>query len=585
MFYDKYPMSPGEYAYFKKNFERGINPPYSGSFNNDFYSEGMGCCIRGELWGCLFPFDSTTAAAYAEIDGCIDHSAESVIAAKFISSVISECFSGSDIPSIVIKCAERLPESRFKRMALDVIGWCGSVDCHFEILDKIIAGYGHPDCTNVFQNNGIIIVCLLKYSDDFALMCEKAISCGFDTDCTVGICASVYGTANGAAAFSRIFGIDDVALVLGADCPDYGKSVKNFAAEVAKYGVYFSGLDGKGRIKNSPAFSYGFTRETMFSLEEYEPVMLPGQSQTVKIRLSGRGFAVPRSLKLSVPEGFGGRIGAQEGGVVSVECVMLDNLEYRDKNVFTLYADGGEYNFGFYAPQTLYVSKPYFENFYDIELEKYSSYLDYFGPLPDRDDALRRYHISYDTDFDKQYLDMARLSVGEFAGFSKVYNIGDRIDAVGLTGYTGPCVLYIVKELYSDEDKFARMLIGTSDCVEVYLNGEKLLLSKSRGFFTYERFHLPEVRLKKGRNVFAYKILRANKHAEYSAIITEQGECMAFPKHMLGFMQRTDSEVRPEKINQQKGVEDYGTLDQESGGAVVCAADVFRGGVRRAGRG
>ena len=36
-FYSKYPLSPGEYAYFKKNYMRGIMPPESGTFNNRYY--------------------------------------------------------------------------------------------------------------------------------------------------------------------------------------------------------------------------------------------------------------------------------------------------------------------------------------------------------------------------------------------------------------------------------------------------------------------------------------------------------------------------------------------------------------------
>nr|MBQ4318107.1 ADP-ribosylglycohydrolase family protein [Clostridia bacterium] len=45
--------SPGEYVVMRRNFMRGVYPPYSGRFSNDFYIEGMGCPIRSEIWGCL----------------------------------------------------------------------------------------------------------------------------------------------------------------------------------------------------------------------------------------------------------------------------------------------------------------------------------------------------------------------------------------------------------------------------------------------------------------------------------------------------------------------------------------------------
>ena len=49
-FCEKYPGSPGEYSVMRKNYSRGIFPPYSGEYCNDFYVEGMGCPIRSEIW-------------------------------------------------------------------------------------------------------------------------------------------------------------------------------------------------------------------------------------------------------------------------------------------------------------------------------------------------------------------------------------------------------------------------------------------------------------------------------------------------------------------------------------------------------
>lgn len=38
--------APGEYAFFKKNHRRGLKTPYSGTFNNEYYKNGMGAPIR-----------------------------------------------------------------------------------------------------------------------------------------------------------------------------------------------------------------------------------------------------------------------------------------------------------------------------------------------------------------------------------------------------------------------------------------------------------------------------------------------------------------------------------------------------------
>lgn len=530
-FYERYPISPGEYAYFKKNFERGINPPYSGSFNNDFYSEGMGCCIRGELWGCLFPGNPELAMRYAGFDGCMDHSRESVISEYFVSAAVSLAFNENDIHSIVKKACDLLPESRFKRMITDVAGWCGEEDDHLAVLEKIISVYGHPDCTNVFQNMGIVLIGLLKFSDDFIGMCEKINGCGFDTDCTVGLCASIYGVLNGAKTLQALSKIDDVELIIEADCCDYDKSVRKFALTVTEYGELLSGKRNAAGL---------FERDVLFSLEEYRPVMQAGEEQTVRIKTENLPDGVTlEDFTLMAPAGFYGKPLRFKDGSVSLLCGRSAPAEVNsDKNLFTLSVNGAAYGFGFYVPDLLYVSRPYFENFYNIEVGKYSDYKEYFNGFPDKDNAIRNYHLSYDIEPRREYEDINELTSGGYRRFYRVEHTGDKLEVGELTSYQGPCVLYVAKEFYSQEAKAARLIAGASDYMEIYLNGVLLVKNEKPGYFTFEKFHVPEIKINKGKNVFIYKIVRYNKNAEYSAIITEQGSSLRFPKHMLGFTQQ-----------------------------------------------
>jgi len=539
LFYEKYPFCPGEYAYFKKNFERGVNPPYSGSFNNDFYSEGMGCCIRGELWGCLFPANPGLASRYAALDGALDHSRESVISEQFISSVVALAFVENDIRSIIAKARDSLPESRFKRMVTDVTEWCAEENDHLVIREKIICRYGHPDCTNVFQNNGIIVMCLLKFFDDFILMCEKAVSCGFDTDCTAGICASVYGVVNGASKFKELFGFEDVRLVLGIDCDYYGSSVKNFAGEVALYGCYFTRINHALAISDMPDVSCTFENKPVFSLEDYTPVLSLSESTVIKIRVSNMPRFTANDITLEVPDGFDGDILSVHEDLVSIRCTMKPRTMYKDKNLFKLGAGGFIYTFGFYAPQTLLVSRPYFENYYTIDSAQYrnGSYYDFFNSMEERGNAIRNYHLSYEICPKKEYRDIGEIFKGGYSDFCRARNIGDRIEVGNLTQYQGPCVLYIVKEIWCEKERTACMIFGASDYLEVWLNGELLLRKEEQGYFTFEKYHIPVVKLREGKNIFVYKVIRRNKNSEYSAIITEEGKLLQFPKHILGFEQ------------------------------------------------
>ena len=73
-----YPYGPNEYGYGKRNYRRGIKPPLSGTYANEFFMHSMGCPIRAEIWASLFPFYPEKAVEYSYMDGCIDHGAEDV---------------------------------------------------------------------------------------------------------------------------------------------------------------------------------------------------------------------------------------------------------------------------------------------------------------------------------------------------------------------------------------------------------------------------------------------------------------------------------------------------------------------------
>jgi len=67
-----------EYGTFLNNAQRGLNPPVSGWFNNEFFSQSMGCPIRAEIWGLVAPGNPALAADLARMDGELDHEKNSV---------------------------------------------------------------------------------------------------------------------------------------------------------------------------------------------------------------------------------------------------------------------------------------------------------------------------------------------------------------------------------------------------------------------------------------------------------------------------------------------------------------------------
>ena len=62
----------GEYGTAKTNLRAGLQPPVSGTHNNDF-KDSCGSFIRSEIWACLFPGHPEKAAQYAFQDAVVDH--------------------------------------------------------------------------------------------------------------------------------------------------------------------------------------------------------------------------------------------------------------------------------------------------------------------------------------------------------------------------------------------------------------------------------------------------------------------------------------------------------------------------------
>ena len=65
-----------EYAVSIRNINLGILPPVSGTYDNSYFLNSMGCPIRSEIWALLAPGSFRTVKRYAEMDGSVDHGSE-----------------------------------------------------------------------------------------------------------------------------------------------------------------------------------------------------------------------------------------------------------------------------------------------------------------------------------------------------------------------------------------------------------------------------------------------------------------------------------------------------------------------------
>ena len=238
-----YPFN--EYGIFLKNYERGILPPYSGSFNNPLFCEGEGCPIRSEIWGMVFPGDGDTAAAYAGIDGSLDHAGEAVWIEQYYAAVESMAFAGgygaegTNMEALLMGQLHRLPEGSRARACVNLVmktfheDPCGWKKARARMLRK----FGHFDFTNAVTNLGITVIALLYGGEDLWKVINIAFRCGYDTDCTCATAAAVWGILHGAEKIPEdLKALVNDRFVIGIDLERADNSIRKLTEETCALG-------------------------------------------------------------------------------------------------------------------------------------------------------------------------------------------------------------------------------------------------------------------------------------------------------------------------------------------------------------
>lgn len=232
-----YPFS--EYGYFMKNYERGINPPYSGIINNSFFKEGMGCPIRSEIWAVICPGNPELAAKYAYIDATLDHAENSVYAEQFLAAAESIAFFENDILKVIDKAMKYVPQgSKLYSCFSDVLNAYKNGESIYGARKVVLAKYSHPDFTNVVQNMGIIFIALLYGKGDIRDTINIALRCGYDTDCTCASAASIVGIISGYSGLGdEITSLIKDYFICGIDVKRPSDSIRRLAEDCARVAV------------------------------------------------------------------------------------------------------------------------------------------------------------------------------------------------------------------------------------------------------------------------------------------------------------------------------------------------------------
>lgn len=189
-----------EYGIGKANLKRGLPPPISGDYQNDWRNSN-GAWIRTEVWACVAPALPDVAAKYAMEDAAVDHGAgEGTFAAAFVAAMQSAAFVEKDLRKCIEIGLEAIPAT--SRMAKSIVFCLECYDkgmtwkdarCAVQELNADIGNGWFEAPSNVTYT----VIGLLWGEGDFKKSMITAINCGDDTDCTGATCGATLGILYG----------------------------------------------------------------------------------------------------------------------------------------------------------------------------------------------------------------------------------------------------------------------------------------------------------------------------------------------------------------------------------------------------
>ena len=546
-----YPFN--EYGIFLKNYERGILPPYSGSFNNPLFCEGEGCPIRSEIWGMVFPGDGDTAAAYAGMDGSLDHAGEAVWIEQYYAAVESMAFAdgydtagepmvfahehgteGANIEALLMGELHRLPEGSRARACVNLVmetfheDPCGWKKARARMLRK----FGHFDFTNAVTNLGITVIALLYGGEDLWKVINIAFRCGYDTDCTCATAAAVWGIQHGAEKIPEdLKALVNDRFVIGIDLKRTDNSIRKLAEETCALGRKLAEenisttengfgpnvnteetLDIDILYTDRPAIGFNDHCGIGIRLKNHFPIEKEWNLRIAGLPLGWR--AVPEHQTLVLEPG------QEKTAEVLIETTDDVKILY-SKNLLKAVAgdDVQEFRrcFGIAGASEWTAAGPYFENLEKDDPPGIPSAHGEGCILPTLECM-----VNNAVYLEKEYIDEQNFaqafSVEETC---RVHGYEDLLPLDEAFPFQGQGCIYLRQKLVSDTEQDVWAVIGNNDGFKLWVNGELCLEQDEIRLWTpYNNYQT--VHLKKGVNEVVIKVLKRTESMKFS---------IAFRKH------------------------------------------------------
>ena len=507
-----YPFN--EYGIFRRNWRLGIHPPASGRFTNQFWETGMGCPIRAEIWGYVFPGAPDLAARYAAMDGSLDHTEQSIGAEMMLAAMASMAFFVSDVRRLAAMFLHYLPEGspirRLTQVALQAYEEGLSLR---EAHSRIMALAGLPEACDAQINVPFTFLGLLYGGGDLQETMLAALRCGYDTDCTLATSAALIGQILGASRIpeplKRRVGDE---LVMGIQYRRPEMTLSALARDTARMGVLLSQACGTGveivgapRMDPLPSAARAPAARLTVTYAGV-PAAAPGDRVEVTIQAMG---AIPSGTQLTIqgPPGWTvvpaeTTLDATHRRVPVTLHAPTEVTEWPMRQLFTarLATDPPvEYVFG--------VAGAGLWRFLGV----------YYDAVPDEDDPVQRrrrlhHHFvsltrSYLPEPDVDVTTMYRTWSRRLGRPALVPSYEHEVDPSRLIGLQGPYCVYLARTVISPEERPVYIVVGNNDGYRLYLNGELLAEVDECVWWTpFNNVH--RARLRRGPNHLLLKLLK-----------------------------------------------------------------------------
>ncbi len=370
-----------EYGYCLRNLSRGLKPPISGCFEND-YIDQMGSPIRSEIWACLAPGNPQLAAEMAWKDAVLDHAGgEGVYGEMFFAALESAAFVESDPMNLIDIGLQMIPvHSAIARAARSAVWSFKTGKTWAEARDAILRRYEHPHPCNAPQNIGFTIIGWL-YGQDYGDKLCKAVNCGCDTDCTGATLGSILGILGGTAGIPSKWrdpvgeGIVLHPFTTNLDAPKTVQELTDQTVELAKAviaerstivefgdktsvrGNKLAGLRRSERAhrvleRDYEAATLPASSKVELTLHYWgEPVITPKMPKLVGVTAEQSEHPISSKLELVVPKGWKVSLDGSSGSqalfsITADEVKDLNKVRVR----FQTEADSGQADFVFLGP-------------------------------------------------------------------------------------------------------------------------------------------------------------------------------------------------------------------------------------------